>query len=193
MVFSAHTYVSLEAPDIRRFAHEDPRGFLDQYSPPVVIDEVQRAPDLLSYIQVAVDEEPAPGHYILAGSANFTLMESVTQSLAGRASVAHLLPCGHSELLAFANAPSGIFATLQSGSYPAIFDRGIQSFEWYRNYITTTLERDIRQIVNVSDLTTFQTFLELTAGQTGPAHQLLSARRGCGHLYQHGKGLALGS
>jgi predicted AAA+ superfamily ATPase len=167
MVFPDHGYVSLEAPDIRRFAIEDPRGFLEQFSPPIVIDEVQRVPDLLSYIQVEVDERPTPGQFVLTGSANFALLESVSQSLAGRTAVAHLLPCGHQELLGFANAPGGLFDTIQSGAYPAIFDRGIEPLDWYRGYITTTLERDIRQIVNVEDLGAFQTFLELIAGQVG--------------------------
>jgi predicted AAA+ superfamily ATPase len=167
MIFPDHRYVSLEAPDIRRFALKDPRGFLEQFAPPVVIDEVQRAPELLSYIQVAVDEKPKAGQFVLTGSANFALLETVTQSLAGRTAVAHLLPCEHRELLSFANAPTALFDTIQIGAYPAIFDRGIDPLDWYRGYITTTLERDIREIVNVGDLVTFQTFLELTAGRIG--------------------------
>lgn len=167
MIFPDHRYVSLEAPDMRRFALDDPRGFLEQFAAPVVLDEVQRVPDLLSYIQVAVDEQPKAGQFVLTGSANFALVESVTQSLAGRTAVVHLLPCGHNELLTFANAPTTLFDTIRSGAYPAIFDRSIEPLDWYRSYITTTLERDIRQIVNVGDLVKFQTFLELTAGQTG--------------------------
>jgi len=167
MVFPDHRFVSLEAPDIRRFATEDRRGFLDQYAAPTVIDEVQRAPDLLSYIQVDVDERPTPGRFVLTGSANFALLESVSQSLAGRTAVVDLLPCAHEELLAFSNAPVTLFDTIQTGAYPAIFDRGIEPLDWYRGYITTTLERDVRRIVNVGDLDVFQTFLELTAGRVG--------------------------
>lgn len=167
MVFPEHRYVSLEAPDIRRFATEDPRGFLDEYAAPVIYDEVQRVPDLLSYIQVDVDERRLPGRYVLTGSANFALLGSVGQSLAGRTAVAHLLPCGHEELLRFPRSPESLFGTLQHGSYPAIFDRGVPPLDWYRGYITTTLERDVRQIVNVVDLGAFQTFLELAAGQVG--------------------------
>lgn len=174
MVFSEHRYLSLEAPDLRRFAVEDPRGFLDQYAAPVIYDEVQRAPDLLSYIQVEVDERGSPGRYILTGSANFALLESVSQSLAGRTAVAHLLPCGHEELLRFPSAPGDLFGTIQSGAYPAIFEREVSPLDWYRGYITTTLERDVRRIVNVTDLGVFQTFLELTAGQVG---QLMSFAR----------------
>lgn len=166
-VFPDHGYASLEAPDVRRFAVEDPRGFLAEYPSPVIFDEVQRAPELLSYIQGEVDEDPAPGRFVLTGSANFALLESVTQSLAGRTAIASLLPCSHQELLQFSHAPTGVFDTIRSGSYPAIFDRGIGPLDWYRGYITTTLERDIRQIVNVSELGAFQTFLELTAGQAG--------------------------
>lgn len=167
LLFPEHRYASLEAPDLRRFAAEDPRGFLDQYPPPVTYDEVQRVPELLSYIQVAVDEGGSPGRYVLTGSANFSLLESVSQSLAGRTAVAHLLPCGHEELLRFPKPPEGLFATIQGGSYPAIYDRGVDPVDWYRGYVTTTLERDVRRIVNVADLGSFQTFLELTAGQVG--------------------------
>jgi len=167
MVFRDHRYVSLEAPDVRAFATEDPRGFLEVHRPPVILDEVQRVPELLSYLQVEVDANPVPGHYILTGSANFALFESVSQSLAGRTAVAHLMPCGHEEILRFADPPTSLFETIQAGSYPAIHERGVEPFDWYRAYITTTLERDVRQIINVTDLSAFQTFLELTAGQVG--------------------------
>lgn len=167
MVFPDHQYVSLEAPDVRRFAVEDPRGFFEQYQTPVILDEVQRVPELLSYIQVEVDARPVAGQYVLTGSANFALLESVSQSLAGRTAVAHLMPCGHDEIMRFTDPPTELFETIQAGSYPGIHDRGVEPFDWYRAYITTTLERDIRQIVDVSDLGAFQTFLELTAGQVG--------------------------
>ncbi len=167
MVFPGHRYVSLEAPDIRRYAVEDPRGFLEQYQPPVILDEVQRTPDLLSYIQVAVDRKPLPGKFVLTGSANFALLETVSQSLAGRTAIAHLMPCGHDEIVRFKNSPTELFETMQAGTYPAIFDRDLDPLDWYRGYITTTLERDIRQLVNVADLGAFQTYLELTAGQIG--------------------------
>lgn len=167
MAFPDHHYLSLEAPDIRRFAAEDPRGFLDQYSPPIILDEVQRVPDLLSYIQVAVDENQGAGQFVLTGSANFALLESVGQSLAGRTAVLHLLPCAHEELMRFDNAPTALFDTIRMGAFPAIFDREVDAVDWYRAYITATLERDIRQIVNVADLGAFQTFLELAAGQVG--------------------------
>jgi len=167
MVFPDHQYISLEAPDVRRFAVEDPRGFLEQYQTPVILDEVQRVPELLSYIQVEVDARPVAGQYVLTGSANFALLESVSQSLAGRTAVAHLMPCGHDEIMRFTDPPTELFETIQAGSYPGIHDRGVEPFDWYRAYITTTLERDIRQIVDVSDLGAFQTFLELTAGQVG--------------------------
>lgn len=167
MVFPGHQYVSLEAPDVRRYAVQDPRGFLEQHKPPVILDEVQRTPDLLSYIQVAVDRKSLPGQYVLTGSANFALLESVSQSLAGRTAVANLMPCGYDEITRFENPPNGLFETLQTGSYPAIFDRGLMPLDWYRGYITTTLERDVRQIVNVADLGAFQTYLELMAGQIG--------------------------
>ena len=167
MVFPGHHYVSLEPPDLRRFATEDPRGFLAANPPPAIYDEVQRVPDLLSYLQVEVDERPDPGSWILTGSANFSLLESVSQSLAGRTAVVHLLPCGRDEIVRFASPPDDLFSTLQTGSYPALFDRGLAPLDWYRGYVATTLERDLRRIVNVIDLGAFQTFLELTAGQVG--------------------------
>lgn len=167
MVFPGRRYVSLEAPDVRRFATEDPRGFLEDHPPPVIYDEVQRTPDLLSYIQVAVDEDPTPGQFVLTGSANFALLESIGQSLAGRTAVLQLMPCGYGELAGFQSFPQELHETVQTGSYPAIFDRGLAPLDWYRGYITTTLERDLRRIVNVSDLAAFQTFLELAAGQVG--------------------------
>jgi len=165
--FPRHAYVSLEPPDVRDFARTDPRGFLAQHGAAAVIDEVQRVPELLSYLQGEVDADPAPGRFILTGSANIGLLQAVTQSLAGRTALLHLLPCSLAELREFSLPPPDLPTTLWSGSYPAVFDRGIPPDEWFGSYIATYVERDVRQILNVGDLTAFQTFLRLGAGRTG--------------------------
>ncbi len=180
MAFPEKPYFSLEAPDNREFVKRDPRGFLSQYRAGVIIDEVQRAPDILSYIQGEVDEDPLPGRFILTGSANFSLMQSLTQSLAGRTAVANLFPLSLDEVKLFENAPEGLFSTLFSGGYPAIFDRDLPPNEWYGSYVGTYVERDVRQILNVTDLTAFQTFLRLCAGRTGQLLNLSQLGADCG-------------
>ena len=167
MAFPEHAHVSLESPDVREYATSDARGFLREHGEGAVLDEVQRVPELLSYLQVEVDERPAPGRFVLTGSANLDLLESVSQSLAGRTAVLNLLPCGLDELHRFPKPPDDLFETLWSGGYPAVFDRAIPPHEWFGSYINTYVERDVRQIQNVSDLGAFQTFLRLCAGRTG--------------------------
>jgi predicted AAA+ superfamily ATPase len=159
-------YVSLEAPDIRSYALQDPRGFLASHRSGAILDEVQRAPELLSYLQTEVDERPETGRFVLTGSANFALLQSVSQSLAGRTALLNLLPLGLDELRSFGPLPDDLYEVLWRGSYPAIFDRGLEPGDWYRSYTGTYLERDVRQILNVGDLVAFQTFLRLAAGRT---------------------------
>lgn len=166
-VFADKPYVSLEAPDVQAFARGDPRGFLAGYREGAVLDEVQRAPDLLSYIQTEVDSRPDRGRFILTGSANFSLRQSIGQSLAGRTAVLHLLPLGLEELRRFPQSPRELFEVLWKGSYPATFDRGLSPGEWYPSYLATYLERDVRMLLNVGDLVSFQTFLRLCAGRVG--------------------------
>ncbi|NOZ79126.1 MAG: ATP-binding protein [Acidobacteria bacterium] len=165
--FPEHEYVSLEAPDLRAFAERDPRGFLEQYPGPAVFDEVQRVPELFSYLQVVVDEAPSPGRFVLTGSADLALLGSISQSLAGRTSVARLLPCSYDELLRFPEPPSDVWKTVWMGAFPAVFDRRVPPGDWFRAYITTYLERDVRQLLRVADLTAFQLFLELAASRAG--------------------------
>jgi len=185
--FKDDAYVSLELPDERAFALEDPRGFLAQFDGPVILDEVQRAPDLFSYIQTAVDERDRPGQFILTGSQNFLLLERVSQSLAGRCAVLHLLPFSLAEL---AGRPPvsladfggertrrppppafGLYDLLFSGMYPRIHDKHLAPRDWLASYCQTYLERDVRSIVNVGDLEAFGRFIRLCAGRNG---QLLS-------------------
>jgi predicted AAA+ superfamily ATPase len=167
LVFPDKPYVSLEAPDVRQYALEDPRGFLHQHRDGAVLDEVQRAPDLLSYLQPLLDEDPAPGRFVLTGSANLALLQSVSQSLAGRTALLTLLPLSLEEIRRFPTAVDDLLATLWTGSYPAVFDRRPDPADWFSSYVATYVERDVRQILNVSDLLAFQTFLRLAAGRVG--------------------------
>lgn len=196
-VFAKHEYVSLELPDQRSFALEDPRGFLGQFDKPVVLDEVQRAPDLLSYIQVLVDEHRDwTGRFILTGSQNFLLLQSVSQSLAGRCAVLHLLPFSLAELnrrkpLALdalgksvpknPKPPSvGLLETLHTGFYPRIHDKHLAPRDWLAGYYQTYLERDVRNVLNVDDLETFSRFVRLCAGRCGQILSLSGLASDCG-------------
>ncbi len=183
--FPAHRYVSLEQVDQRRFAREDPLGFMAQFHGPVIIDEAQQVPDLFSYIQNAVDEDPAPGRFILTGSQNFLLMGRVSQTLAGRCGILNLLPLSRAELEGQEqpepDTPAGLFGnrttdlhlweTLLTGFYPRIHDRQIPPVVWLSDYIQTYVERDVRSLSNIGDLEVFERFLALCAGR---AAQLLS-------------------
>lgn len=180
-VFANHDYRSLEDLETRQFAQEDPRGFLRTHPGPVVLDEVQRCPDLVSYIQTEVDRDDTPGRFVLTGSQNFLLMERISQSLAGRSAVLHLLPLSRSELEGQSSVlpvdPSHLFENkktrldgwelIRTGLYPRIHDRGIPAAIWLPDYIRTYVERDLRSLVNVGDLETFERFLALCAGRTG--------------------------
>ena len=179
-VFPQHPHANLEAPDVRAFAAEDPRGFLAQFPDGAVIDEVQRVPELLSYLQPMIDADPQPGRWILTGSQNLALLESVSQSLAGRTAVLHLLPLARSESVRFAEHPAGLNETLVTGGYPAILDRGLEPAEWHRSYVATYLRRDVRTITNVGDLAAFQQFVQLCAGRTAQLVNLSSLASDCG-------------
>jgi uncharacterized protein len=166
-VFPGKPYVSLEAPDIQEYARRDPRGFLAERSEGAVLDEVHRVPELLSYLQPLVDERPDRGRFILTGSANFALLHSLGQSLAGRTALLELLPLSLEEIRRFPEPPGDLFTLLWRGSYPALYDRGLEAGDWYPSYVATYLERDVRAILSVGDLLAFQTFLRLCAGRMG--------------------------
>jgi len=178
--FPKHNYVSLEAPDVRERARVDPRGLLGELRGGAVIDEVQRVPELLSYLQVEVDARPTPGRFVLTGSANLALLQSVSQSLAGRTAIVNLLPCGHEEVCRFPRHPDDLDELIRAGGYPALYDRGIEPWDWYSDYLTTYVERDVRQVLNVGDLALFQTFLRLSAGRTGQLLNLSQLGSDCG-------------
>ena len=164
--FPDHAYVNLEALDTRDYATRDPRGFLAQHRDGAVLDEVQRVPDLLSYLQIDVDEDRRPGRFILTGSQHLGLTESVTQTLAGRTAVLNLLPLSLDEVHRFDKPPNGLWQCVWAGGYPAIHDRQVPADSWLESYISTYAERDARQIRNIGDLTAFATFLRLAAGRT---------------------------
>lgn len=176
-------YVSLEPLDRREDAQEDPRGFLAEHQGGVIIDEVQHVPELLSYIQAEVDERRHPGRFILTGSQHLGLLASVTQSLAGRTAVLHLLPPTLDELTSFPDAPKTLLEVLWTGAYPAIQDQGIPADRWYRDYVTTYVQRDVSQVLEIGNLRTFGTFLRLCAGRTGQVLNLssLGADAGISH------------
>jgi len=165
--FPDKPYISLEPLETRSFALEDPRGFLAQYPDGAILDEVQHTASLLSYIQELVDRDPAPGRFILTGSQHFGLSDAVSQSLAGRTAILHLLPPSLTELRQFPAAPKDLFSTLFMGAYPRIHDQGIPPERWLADYVATYVQRDVRQVLNVGDLLSFNTFLRLCAGSTG--------------------------
>ena len=165
-VFPDHRYVSLEAEDTRHAAATDPRGFQEEFGEGAVFYEVQRAPGLLSYVQGLVDQDPAPGRFILTGSQHFGLSEALSQSLAGRVGLLHLLPCALDELARFQNHPTELLEVLWNGAYPRIHDRGIPADVWLRDYFSTYIQRDVRQVLQVTDLEAFSTFVRLAAGRT---------------------------
>ena len=172
MTFPDRPYVNLEHPLIRQFAEEDPVAFLDQYPDGAVIDEIQRVPGLLSYIQVIVDEKGKNSLFVLTGSQQFELMREISQSLAGRTALLRLLPLSFQEL-----APDfapGVDEALFRGFYPRIYDQGIEPFQAYGDYFSTYVERDLRQLVKVKNLSLFQRFVQLCAGRCGQLLNLSS-------------------
>ena len=179
-LFAQHRYVSLEAVDARRFALEDPHAFLAGLGDGAILDEVQRAPELLSYLQGILDADPTPGRWILTGSQNFALMDTISQSLAGRTAVHHLLPLTRNEVLRFASHPQTLDETLLTGGYPRILERQLDPAAWLAPYVATYIERDMRQIANVGDLVTFQRFLQLCAGRTAQLLNYSSLADDCG-------------
>jgi uncharacterized protein len=166
-VFKDKKYVSLENPDYRFFAEDDPRGFLAQFPHGAIIDEIQYVPKLFSYLQEIVDSSSEIGKYIITGSQNFNLLEKISQSLAGRIGMLQLLPFSFDEMKNGEIESQNLNEVLYNGSYPPIHDLHISPERWYNSYINTYIERDIRQLINVRDLSTFQRFLKLCAGNIG--------------------------
>lgn len=178
--FTDYKYVSLEDIDIRRIAQTDPRGFLDSFGTRIIIDEAQYAPDLFSYIQTKVDEVNNAGMYILAGSHNFLLMENISQSLAGRAAILRMAPFSVSELAQADLLPETIDKWLFTGGFPRIYDKEIPPTDYFPSYIQTYIERDIRTLRNVGNLSLFIKFMKLCAARIGQLLNMQSLANECG-------------
>ena len=178
-MFPEYRYVSLEDLDFRKFASEDARGFLASMGDRAIIDEVQRVPDLFSYIQGRVDATNQEGVYILSGSSNFLLMESISQSLAGRAAVLKMTPFSIHELAASGQELS-IDNYLYTGSFPRIYDKNIAAADYYPSYIETYVERDVRMLKNITNTSSFMRFIRLCAGRIGQLLNVTSLANECG-------------
>lgn len=167
--FPGHAYANLEDPQLRTLAREDPKAFLHRYPAPVIYDEIQRVPELLSHIQVLVDEIPgAKGRWILTGSNQLKLRESVSQSLAGRTAVLTLLPLSITELKASGQSlPESHAEWIHRGFLPRIYHEGIRPRSAWRNYYQTYVERDVRLLLQLENQTGFERFLKLLAGRVG--------------------------
>ena len=171
-VFPDYKYVNLERLDQREMILEDTLGFLSSAGNKVIFDEAQNVPDLFSYIQVVSDEKSLPGQYILSGSQSFLMNEKISQSLAGRVSVNHLLPFDINELPAVMD--KDICQIIFNGFYPRLHDAGIAATDFYPSYLQTCIERDIRTLKSIGDLNTFSRFMGLCAGRIGQVLNLTS-------------------
>jgi len=185
--FPDKPYVSLEDPDIREFAATDPRRFLSRYPDGAILDEAQRSPEIFSYLQTLADMDGRMGLFILTGSQQFGLLSGITQSLAGRVGLVQLLPFSSGELQGADMLPETLDALLYKGSYPPLYDRRLSPVQWYAGYVTTYLERDVRQLINVRDLALFQRFIRLCAGRTGQLLNLSSLANDCGITHNTAK------
>jgi predicted AAA+ superfamily ATPase len=166
-IFKDKPYVSLENPDNRSFALEDPRGFLANYPNGAILDEIQRTPALFSYLQEILDNTKQKGLFILTDSNNFLLQQSISQTLAGRIATIHLLPFSIEELKKGKVLPKNDDELMIKGFYPPVYDQEIDPQDWCPNYIRTYIEKDVRQIKNITDLIVFERFIKLLAGRSG--------------------------
>ncbi len=175
LAFPDKPYVSLENIEERGFAQSDPKRFLIRFPDGAIIDEVQRVPELLSWLQQWVDERKRMADFVLTGSAQFNLMAGITQSLAGRVGRVQLLPLSSAEA-----ARNSLDETLFTGGYPALYDRDLSPPDWFPNYVSTYLERDVRQLLNVRDLNQFQRFVRMCAARSAQLLNLSSLANDCG-------------
>jgi len=178
--FPDKPYVSLEDLDTRAFATEDPRGFLARLESGAILDEAQRCPGLFSYLQTRVDANQRMGEFVLTGSQQFGLLSGITQSLAGRAGLVQLLPFSIAELQAAQVAAPGLDEVLWRGLYPPLYDRHLEPTQWMANYTTTYVERDVRQVIEVQNLSLFQRFLKMCAARCGQLLNMSSMANDCG-------------
>ncbi|MCX7239235.1 MAG: ATP-binding protein [Burkholderiales bacterium] len=182
--FPDKPYVSLEDIDTRHFAQEDPRGFLARFADGAIVDEVQRCPALFSYLQTRVDANQRMAEFVLTGSQQFGLLANISQSLAGRVGLVQLLPFAVQELQAAQVALPGLDELLWRGLYPPLYDRALAPPQWFANYVTTYVERDVRQIIEVQNLSLFQRFLKMCAARCGQLLNMSSMANDCGVSYK---------
>ena len=165
-VFPKKPYANLESPDVRQFAIDDPQGFLAQYPDGAILDEIQRAPELVSYIQPLVDEDQWTGHFILTCSQQFEVSNTINQSLAGRTALIRLLPFSMEELQSVVALPD-VNSLIHHGFYPRIWDKHLNPSQALGDYFETYIERDLRQLITIKDLNIFERFIKLCAGRVG--------------------------
>lgn len=183
-LFPSYKYLSLENLDLRHHASTDPKGFLNDYGSQIILDEVQRVPEIFPYLQEIVDQNQEPAQYVLTGSSQFLLIEKITQSLAGRIVTFKLFPLSYTELSRYPADPDfesvfrirhhdrqkvsqeELYSLICEGFYPRIHDKHLDSYKWYENYLLTYVERDVRSLLNVRNLRTFENFLKLCASQS---------------------------
>lgn len=167
MTLPSYQYFNMESPEVRSFANQDPKAFLAQIKGPVILDEIQRVPELLSYIQVLVDEKKSNGLFVLTGSHQLQLKESITQSLAGRTAILQLLPFSMAELQKAHRGLEKFEDYAINGFLPRIYDQHQRPQQAYSNYYQTYVERDVRQLINLKDASLFEKFMKLLAGRVG--------------------------
>jgi uncharacterized protein len=169
LTFSKHKYLNFEHPGTREFAATDPERFLTEHENEygLILDEFQHVPQILSYLQIIADTKNRPGYFVITGSQNFLMNQAVTQSLAGRIGILTLLPLSISELKNNQILPNDLNQFILNGSYPRIYSDNFTPIELYPSYIHSYVERDVRQLVNINSLRTFQKFMQLCAGRTG--------------------------
>lgn len=181
-VFPDKPYVSLENPDVLEFANSDPRGFLSQFNNEngAILDEIQKAPYLFSYLQQILDEAKTKGLFILTGSNNFLLQENISQSLSGRIAYLQLLPLSLQELKTSHHLKDDYAGHILAGGYPEVIADEINPIDWFPNYISTYVERDVRQLKNINNLSLFTKLLRMCAGRTGQILNMASLANDCG-------------
>jgi hypothetical protein len=178
--FPAKPYLSLEDLDNRAYAQEDPRGFLGRFPHGAVLDEVQRCPNLFSYLQTRVDADKQVGQFILTGSQQFGLLSGISQTLAGRVGLVQLLPFSLQELHQANQSVVSLDKLLWQGLYPPLYDRDLAPTQWYANYVMSYVERDVRQVIEVHNLSLFQRFLKMCAARCGQLLNMSAMANDCG-------------
>lgn len=186
-LFSTKPYVSFENIDTQEYALNDPRSFLASYPKGAIFDEVQRVPSIFSYLQGIVDEKKEAGLFILTGSHHFLLLEKISQSLAGRAAILHLLPFSFDEIRGTRFEPKSLEDAIFTGMFPAVYDKRADPLDWYPSYISTYVERDVRLVKNIGDLITFQKFMKMCAARTAQILNLSSIANDCGITHNTAK------